>query len=183
MVPHMSSEAISQADAVLIREALGDVLQSAPFRNTRQCQSFLKYIVEHTLAGESDLLRERVIGTEVFGRSHDYEPGDDPVVRVRAAEVRKKLAQYYQDQPDSPVRIDVPPGSYKAVFQWKAAQQTTPVSPKPGVRKFRWRWAVVAVVILAASAMGVRGLRRTPSSPPSAMDQFWPPALTSPKPI
>src|SRR5271157_521623 len=133
MVPHMSSEAISQADAVRIREALGDVLQSAPFRNTRQCQSFLKYIVEHTLAGESDLLRERVIGTEVFGRSHDYEPGDDPVVRVRAAEVRKKLAQYYQNHADSPVRIDIPPGSFKAVFEWRTTQFTTAGSPKPGL--------------------------------------------------
>src|ERR1019366_6300848 len=66
MVPHTSSEAVSHDDAIRIREALGEVLLGAPFRTTRQCQSFLKYIVEHTLAGENDLLRERVIGTEVF---------------------------------------------------------------------------------------------------------------------
>ena len=183
MIPQTSAEVISHADAVRIREVLGDVLQSAPFRTTRQCQSLLKYIVEHTLAGENDLLRERVIGTEVFGRSHDYEPGDDPVVRVRAAEVRKRLAQYYQDRADSLVRIDIPSGSYRAVFQWKAAQLTTPASPKPGLQKSRWRWALVAVLVIAASAMVVRGLRTTPSSAPSAMDQFWAPALTSPKPI
>ena len=183
MIPQTSAEVISHADAVRIREVLGDVLQSAPFRTTRQCQSLLKYIVEHTLAGENDLLRERVIGTEVFGRSHDYEPGDDPVVRVRAAEVRKRLAQYYQDRADSLVRIDIPSGSYRAVFQWKAAQLTTPASPKPGLQKSRWRWALVAVLVIAASGMVVRGLRTTPSSAPSAMDQFWAPALTSPKPI
>src|ERR1039458_3779293 len=119
MVPHTSSELVSHDDAVRIREALGEVLLGAPFRTTRQCQSFLKYIVEHTLAGENDLLRERVIGTEVFGRSPDYEPSDDPVVRVRAAEVRKRLAQYYQGRADSPVQIDIPLGSYRAVFQWK----------------------------------------------------------------
>jgi hypothetical protein len=183
MDSHTSSEVISQADAVRIREVLGDVLQSAPFRNTRQCQSFLKYIVEHTLAGENDLLRERVIGTEVFGRSHDYEPGDDPVVRVRAAEVRKRLAQYYQDRADGLVRIDVPPGSYKAVFQWKVGQLTTPGSPKPGVRKLRWWWVLVAVLVVAVGATAIRGLRSIPSPPPSAMDQFWAPALTGPKPI
>lgn len=184
MVPQMRAEAISKADAdVRIREALGEVLQSTPFRTTRQCQNFLTYVVEHTLAGENDLLRERVIGTEVFGRSHDYEPSDDPVVRVRAAEVRKRLAQYYQDRADSPVRIDVPPGSYKAVFQWKAGQLTAPGTPKPGLRKSRWRWMLVAAFVIAASALVIRGLRSTPSSAPSAMDQFWAPALTSPKPI
>jgi hypothetical protein len=183
MDPHTRSEAISNADAVRIREALGEVLQSAPFRNTRQCQSFLKYIVEHTLAGENDLLRERVIGTEVFGRSHDYEPSDDPVVRARAAEVRKRLAQYYQNRTDCLVMIDIPPGSYKAVFQWKAAGIATPASPKPGWRKSRWWWALAAVLVIAAGAMVIRGLRSTPPFAPSALDQFWAPALTSPKPI
>jgi hypothetical protein len=183
MVPQTRAEAISHADAVLIREALGDVLKSAPFRNTRQCQSFLRYMVEHTLAGENDLLRERVIGTEVFGRSHDYEPGDDPVVRTRAGEVRKRLAQYYQDRTDSVVRIDIPPGSYKAVFQWKAGQVAMPGSPKPGLRKSRWRWVLLAVLVIAGGAWAVRGLRSPPPKAPSAIDQFWAPALTSPKPI
>ena len=183
MVPHTSSEAISHADAVRIREALGDVLLSAPFRNTRQCQSFLKYIVEHTLAGENDLLRERVIGTEVFGRSHDYEPSDDPVVRTRAAEVRKRLAQYYQNRTHGLVTIDIPPGSYRAVFQWKADQIATPESPKSGPRNSRWRWALAAVLVVAAGAMVARSLRTNPYLAPSALDQFWAPALNSPKPI
>jgi hypothetical protein len=183
MGPHTSSEVVSHDDAVRIREALAEVLLGAPFRTTRQCQSFLKYIVEHTLAGESDLLRERVIGTEVFGRSHDYEPSDDPVVRTRAAEVRKRLAQYYQNCTHSPVTIDIPPGSYRAVFQWKADQIATPESPKPGWRKSRWRWALAAVLVIAAGAMVVRGLRTTPYPAPSVLDQFWAPALASPKPI
>ena len=149
-------------------------------------RALLKYIVEHTLAGENDLLRERVIGTEVFGRSPDYEPGDDPVVRVagrRGAEAAGAILPV--TGPMSFVRIDIPPGSYKAVFQWKADQLTTPASPEPVCWKSRWRWVLVAVLIavIAASAMVVRGLRTTPSLAPSAMDQFWAPALTSPKPI
>jgi hypothetical protein len=147
----------------------------------------LTWVVEHTLAGESDQLRERVIGTEVFGRSSDYEPSDDSIVRVRAAEVRKRLAQYYQSNgANELVRIDIPPGSYKAVFQWKADQPTTPVSPEPRGWKFRWWWVLVAVPVIAAIAVSVmvaRGLRSTPSPAPSAMDQFWAPALNSPKPI
>jgi hypothetical protein len=101
------------------------------------------------------------------------------VVRLRAAEVRKRLAQYYQNRADSLVRIDIPPGSYRAVFQWK-------VGPLPAVeikkrrRMSRWLWVVLAVLATAATAMVVRGLR-SPAS--SVLDQFWAPALASPKPI
>ncbi|MGA3025396.1 MAG: hypothetical protein ABSF98_11540 [Bryobacteraceae bacterium] len=143
-------------------------------------------MVEHTLAGRNDQLRERAIGTAVFGRGPDFEPSEDPVVRVRAADVRKRLAQYYQSRTDSTVRIDIPPGSYKAVFQWKADQAIVPVSPEQGGWKFRWWWVLVAVLIIAAisvSAVVTRRLRSTPSPSPSAMDEFWAPALNNPKPI
>src|SRR5580698_4862325 len=92
---------------VEIQRALDQVLFSPPFRNTQQCQNLLRYIVKHSLAGEDHLLRERVIGSEVFGRRPDYEPGEDPVVRLRAAELRKRLAQYYQSVAEPPeIHID-----------------------------------------------------------------------------
>ena len=106
-----------------VRQALRDLLASAPMRSTLQCQTLLQYIVEHTLSGEGALLRERVIGKEVFGRQPDYETGEDPVVRIRAADLRKRLAVYYQSLQEVPdVRIEVPSGSYKAVFIWKTDQ-------------------------------------------------------------
>ncbi|MBV8820711.1 MAG: hypothetical protein JO022_20285 [Acidobacteriaceae bacterium] len=176
-----SSECASPDDAVQIREALADVLQSPPFRNTRQCQSLLKYVVEHTVAGQNQLLRERVIGTEVFGRSPDYDPGDDPIVRVRASEVRKRLAQYYQDRGGSPVRIEIPSGSYRAVFQWKTIPHAVaPVAPEPAPKRVLWLWTVVALVGVAAGFGVLRGVSK---GAPSAIDQFWAPALASPKPI
>jgi hypothetical protein len=104
----------------VILQALDDVLSSPPFRNTQQCQNLLRYIVEHTLAGEDHLLRERVIGSEVFHRSPDYEPGEDPIVRLRASEVRKRLAQYYQGASEAcEIHIEVPRGSYRASFHRK----------------------------------------------------------------
>ncbi len=175
-----SSGPASHAEAVQVREALREVLESPPFRTSRQCQSLLTYVVEHTLAGENDLLRERVIGAEVFGRGPAYEPGEDPVVRVRAAEVRKRLAQHYQNRADHVVQIDIPPGSYKAVFQWKAAEPTPQEAQKPGLARSRWLWLALALLVTAASALVVRGLL---SSEPSPLDQFWAPALVSPKPI
>ncbi len=174
-----SSKAVSRADAVRVRDALRDILQSPSFRSSRQCQVFLTYVVERTLAGENELLRERVIGSEVFGRTPDYEPGDDPVVRVRATELRKRLAQYYQGHAGPAVRIDIPPGSYRAVFQFDPDPLTPSASPKKGWVS-HWRWLLPVCLAIVASAIGLRALH---SSPSSALDQFWAPALTSKKPI
>src|SRR5438309_3256032 len=95
-----------------------DILCSGPFRTSRQCQDLFRYVVEHSLAGSDDSLRERVIGIEVFGRAPDYDTADDPVVRLRAADIRKRLAQYYQAGKNEPGtwKIEIPTGSYKAQF-------------------------------------------------------------------
>lgn len=186
MAQEPSLATASHADDVRIREALRHIVESAPFRTTHQCQALLTYVVEHTLAGEDGQLRERVIGTEVFGRSHDYAPGEDPIVRVRAGEVRKRLAQYYQDGPDCSVRIEIPPGSYKALFRWRPSPSPAPV-PVPEIeapsRKRRWpgwwRWVAFAVLV-AAIGIAVRGLRAPPAS---ALDHFWAPVFASSKPV
>ena len=77
-----------------VDQTLERVLSSPAFRNSKQCQKFLRYVVEHSHAGNDELLKERCIGIEVFGRDPDYDTAADPVVRVRATEVRKRLSQY-----------------------------------------------------------------------------------------
>ncbi len=117
-----------------VSRALEQILASHHFRNSHQCSGLLSYIVEHTLAGEENLLRERVIGSEVFGRPAGYEPGEDPVVRLRAADVRKRLAQYYLSESDqNGVQIDVPPGSYRAVFRFKTEIPATENVAQPAI--------------------------------------------------
>lgn len=117
LAPQVTEESWTR-DPTPILHALDQILASPPFRNTQQGQNLLRYIVRHTLAGEDHLLRERVIGSEVFGRRPDYEPGEDPIVRLRAAELRKRLAQFYQSTTEVPeVHIDIPSGSYRATFR------------------------------------------------------------------
>jgi hypothetical protein len=117
--------------------ALERILASRPFRSSNQCSTLLRYIVEHTLAGEENLLRERVIGAELFGRPADYETSEDPVVRLRVSEVRKRLAQYYLvDRDQSSVQIDIPSGGYRATFHWNAEAPQEVVAaelPSPAV--------------------------------------------------
>ena len=102
-----------------IETTLAAILASDHFRNSPQCRDMLRYIVEHTLASQHDRLKERVIGVTVFGRKANYDTASDPIVRVRAADVRKRLAQYYQSDAclTGTFRIDIPVGGYHAVFR------------------------------------------------------------------
>src|SRR5580700_5392233 len=102
-----------------VREELSRVLACHEFRSSKRSQDFLRYVVEHTLAGQADMLKERTIGIEVFGRSTSYEPSDDATVRVKAGDVRKRLGLYYAEQgAHNPVRIELPPGTYVPEFRW-----------------------------------------------------------------
>ena len=75
-------------------------------------------MVEHTLQGDPDILKERTIGIEVFGRPTSYDPSDDATVRVKAGEVRKRLGLYYSDHgAHDPLRIELPSGTYVPVFR------------------------------------------------------------------
>jgi len=114
---------LSEPQRQTIRGELESILSSAGFAGSKRCQEFLRLIVEHALRGEFDELRERMIGVEMFGRQVDYDTSNDAVVRVRATEVRKRLAQYYAEVEGSPaVRIELPAGSYTPKFSWAESQ-------------------------------------------------------------
>ena len=114
-----------------VRKALERVLTSNSFRSSRQSQRLLLHLVEHALAGKEDQLKERLIGIEVFGKSSDYDTGEDPIVRVRAADLRKRLAQYYVSAGRADLlQIAVLPGSYRPAFLWSG---DSPVGSLPGI--------------------------------------------------
>lgn len=103
----------------LVRSELGRLLKSDQFKNSRRCQSLLNYVVDETLDGRGDLLKERLVGINVFGRDPDYDTAEDPVVRNAAIEVRKRLAQYYQEAGrHDPVRINLNAGRYTPEFRY-----------------------------------------------------------------
>jgi hypothetical protein len=100
-----------------ILQQLDRMLKSRHFRNSRRYPAFLAHIVRRTLDGDLDSLKERILGIEVFKRPIDYDTGADPVVRITAGEVRKRIALYYHDEgTEQELRIELPPGSYLPVF-------------------------------------------------------------------
>src|SRR5689334_9504375 len=124
-----------------IREELNRVLSSHEFRSSKRSQDFLRFVIESTLGGRADMLKERTIGIEVFGRSTDYEPSDDATVRVKAGEVRKRLGIYYSSEgAQNPVRIELPSGTYVPEFRVVDAR-TLPL-PDQEVRPTR-RWGAL----------------------------------------
>ena len=78
-----------------IRLQLDRMLTSATFSSADRMSGFLRYIVERTLAGEGDQIKEYVIGVAVFGRGEEYDPRLDSIVRVEARRLRTKLDEYY----------------------------------------------------------------------------------------
>ncbi|HXE07439.1 MAG TPA: hypothetical protein VN612_06065 [Acidobacteriaceae bacterium] len=101
---------------VVLRE-LAEVLASPHFCNSKRYPALLKYIVEKTLAGEADQLKERTVGVEVFDRPADYDTNADTVVRYTAGEVRKRLSLYYHElDRRAAVHISLPAGSYVPEF-------------------------------------------------------------------
>lgn len=126
--PHSELGTVSPEQAELVRHHLEHLLASPAFAGSRRTQDFLRLIVGHSLEGHPDSLRERMIGAELFGRPISYDTGSDSVVRVRASEVRKKLALYYSQtrEEHAAVRIELPSGSYVPRFHFEPADATMP---------------------------------------------------------
>lgn len=158
----------ARADAATLRAQLDRILNSTHFKNSKRCQSLLAYVVEEAIQGHLDRLKERTIGVEVFGRNPAYDTNEDGVVRTAAAEVRKRLAQYYMEpQHGGEVRIDLPLGSYLPEFR----SEGSPERPAAPSRRRRWALIGAAAVVTAAGIW----LWQRPTE--TDLDRFWRPLL------
>jgi hypothetical protein len=163
----------------LVREELDRVLSSQDFQASKLCQNFLRYVVENTLHGHTDSLKERTIGIEVFGKPTSYDPSEDAGVRVKAGEVRKRLRSYYSNQPaEAKVLIELPSGTYIPEFHpLKRAEQD--VLAESWVRS--WLFLTASGVVLLGLAMSAFFWLRP--HPVDSLDQFWSPVFQSHKAV
>ncbi|MBI2684724.1 MAG: hypothetical protein HYX27_00295 [Acidobacteria bacterium] len=101
------------------KEHFSQIIASPAFKGSRRSQEFLQYIVDKALQGQLDALKERVLGVELFGRPATYDTSEDAIVRVTASDLRRRLHQFYANaEPDFPLRIELPAGSYQPEFRW-----------------------------------------------------------------
>ena len=109
MAPHEDREPDQEA----IRLQLSRILASPLFANAPSQERMLRYVVEHSLAGEAGRLKEYTLGVEVFDRGGDFDPRQDTIVRVQGRRLRDRLAGYYREQGvEDPVGISLPKGHY-----------------------------------------------------------------------
>ncbi len=177
-----------------VREELTRVLASQEFRSSKRSQDFLRFVVEHALHGDADILKERTIGIEVFGRPTSYDPSDDATVRVKAGEVRKRLGLYYSEHgARNPLRIELPSGTYVPTFhRVEAPPDALPPSsesaaPAPRMAApsgARWRsraaWMAAGVALACAIGLAVWAIARPTHT---ALDEFWAPVLRGSSPV
>jgi hypothetical protein len=188
---------LSDADRRAIREQLDRLLANPFFSHSKRFPNFLRFVVERTLAGDAENIKERTLGIEIFGRDADYDTASDPIVRVTAAEIRKRVAQYYQEPAhEKELRIDLLSGSYVPQFQLPRSgneaglpeadltadeplEQSALAHPR---RRVRFP-LLLAVIGLAAGLLSVGALLFWQQTHQSALNLFWGPVLNANEPI
>jgi TolB-like protein len=157
-----------------IRAALERVLASSSFAGTSRLSRFLRFVVERSLAGEAERLKEYVIGVEVFDRDGRYDPRVDSIVRVEAGRLRVKLEEYYRGAgAEDAIAIKLQKGGYAPEFERRrdpAGAAPAPAAPTGAASadasaaraggalsrgKASRRAAVAAVVVAAGVAAAV----------------------------
>jgi hypothetical protein len=195
-------EILTEEEKLAVEAQVERLLATPFFNHSRRFPSFLRYVVDQTLSGNTENLKERTLGIEIFGKSADYDTANDPIVRVTAAEIRKRIAQYYQEPGhEGELRLSLPPGSYvpqfhpphreavvleaDAAIEPNLSEATPPLQTHAKVAS-HWRWlsshwilAGIGGLLLVAAIFffAWRNTRR------SAVGEFWNPILASNEPV
>jgi hypothetical protein len=194
---------LTSEERTAIQEQLERLLSNSHFNQSRRFPSFLRFVIDQTLLGQTDLLKERTLGIEIFGRQADYDTASDPIVRVTATEIRKRITQYYQEPGhESELRVTLPAGSYVPQFHWpQAAKENSQVpaipAPSPAVslpvdplpvemgpkRTQTWLRRPATVVALAVILVSAGAMYLWRSAQHSPFDFFWGPVVKSSEPV
>jgi len=194
----------SELEKTAVQQQLEKLLATPLFNSSKRYPSFLKFVVTRSLAGQTDQLKERILGVEIFGRAADYDTNTDPIVRVTAAEIRKRIEQYYQDPKHSQeIRLYLPSGSYAPQYSWPgrpsglsasatdslghvedaaSIQSHDAVLPTPHSGRSALTAGKPAVALLLLLLAGASTAIWFASRPP-ALKQFWEPFVKSSEPV
>lgn len=187
----------------VILAELEQILNHPTFKASKRCLSLLEYLIQHALSGDIESIKERTLGVEVFGRPADYDTNIDPIVRMTANEIRKRLAQYYHEPGiahDLTVRLNA--GTYIPQFDFASAADKTTDQEKPAAQALpinagkpqvvpkknsasssnttrRLVWCAIGLCL----AVAVFALYHFTRPAPTPQEILWAPLLKNDKPI
>jgi hypothetical protein len=195
----------TEAERAAVLRQMDRLLNSHHFCNSKRYPALLEYIIRETLAGNADSLKERVLGMAVFHRPPDYDANADPIVRVTAGEIRKRIAQFYHEEGAAEeIHIDLRPGSYvpefypvvASVAETKEPVGLLPASVPPQVlvetteppvsaarRRSPWRVSALAMVAIALLGALLFFASSWQARSKDQRTQMWYPLLNSPAPV
>lgn len=169
---------------------------SHALHGSESLRKLLRYLARHAIEHPGTPLKEYQIATEEFGRSEEFDPAVDSMVRVQAGRLRTKLTEYYASEgADDSIRIELPKGTYNLSFQHRKAKEARVSAPEPVAASAKitrakaprsWLYAVLALSALLCAALAGLFLTRHKSlaagtgldaPPPTALQQFWRPFL------
>jgi TolB-like protein len=166
---------IPEADA---KAEVERVLASKGFASAGRLSRLLRYVVDKTLAGQADQLKEYAVGIEVFDRDEKYDPRLDSIVRVEAGRLRSRRDEYYNGEgAGGPMRITLPRGGYVAHFEVRPEPvpnlrpdaPTHPRTPAPSRSRSWASWPLTLGLIAAVAAMVVWLVGSTPTPAETGM--------------
>ena len=160
----------------MIRTQLKKILSSDVFARTERLSSFLNFVVEQSLNGQADSLKEQVLAVELYGKRSESDDDDYPPVRNDARRLRDKLREYYVAAPDDPVIVMLPKGGYRPVFEHNPASRVPTNLPKPerllegpaaqpATAPWRRRQSLLAAGLLVSAAGAVLWMTGAKSEP------------------
>jgi TolB-like protein len=142
-----------------ILDHLEDICAAEDFRRSSRCSGFLRYVVGETLAGRTDRIKAYSIAVSALGRDESFDPQVDPVVRIEAGQLRRRLEHYYlTDGVASGIRIDLPKGSYVPTFIRTAPSLPVALPVAANLDRQRSRPGTTIPMVLSASVLAGAGL-------------------------
>lgn len=166
-------------DASAVEDELKRLVESPGLQHAESLCQLLRYLVKHALAKPQEHLKEYQIAVDVFGRSESFDSRLDSSVRVQTSRLRNKLIEYYATVgAGDPVVIDIPKGTYSAVFHWRAEPVWTEPAVLPRARSRKW---LIPAAALAALVVGIGAgwWLHEPARPGAEVRAFWSSVLKS----
>jgi hypothetical protein len=169
-----------------IQAQLNRIIESPFFRSSKRCRLFLERVVQHSLSEFPEPLKERTLGVDVFARQPTYDTAVDPIVRVTAGEVRRRLGQYYAEEAHySQLRLDLPAGSYAPAYSRPHGLPLPSEVPATAERPNRWRtWGLAGfAAVLATAIVVLLATRHQTDAGTATFDRFWAPLFNASGPV